>query len=65
LVDVGAVFVGGFAHVDARVLGVRVENVQRHETEVVHRPETMTYDREIIDNGLRPRCRLATDSTKH
>ena len=42
LVDIRSVLVGRFAHVDARVLGVRVENVECHETKIVHRPESMT-----------------------
>ena len=45
LVDVRAVSVGRFAHVDARVFRVGVQDVERHETKVVHRPETMTYIR--------------------
>ena len=48
LVDVRAVSVGRFAHVDARVLGIRVENVERDETKVVHRPEAMTYNTSIV-----------------
>ena len=44
LVDIGSVFVGRLAHVNARVFGERVENVQRDEAKVVHRPKTMTYN---------------------
>ena len=50
LIYIRAVFVGRLAHVDAGVLGESVQNVQCDKTEVIHRPETVTYSSHVTVN---------------